>query len=618
MYDGIVVGGGHAGIEAALAMARMNKKIVLITGNLEKVASLPCNPSIGGPAKGIVVREIDALGGQMAKSADATQIQIKMLNASKGPAVQALRAQIDKVEYPKWMLSVLKETKHLELKEALVEKLIIKDDKVIGVTLNTGEDILSKTVVITTGTYLNSRILIGKTTTSSGPIGEPTTLGISAQLKELGFDVVRLKTGTPPRIKMDSVDLSKMTVQPGDFLNQTFSHENISNDKKQVPCYLTHTSKETHDIIRLNLHESAMYGGVVDGIGPRYCPSIEDKVVKFSDKDRHQIFIEPESMHLDEFYIQGLSTTLPKHIQHELLKTIEGLESAIITKYAYAIEYDAINPIQLKQTLETKKIENLFCAGQINGTSGYEEAAGQGLMAGINAALKVDAKEPFILGRHEAYIGVLIDDLITKGTQEPYRLLTSRAEFRLLLRHDNADMRLTEKGFEIGLVKEDQYQVYKNKKDILNQTLNALKENVITPNDENNRKLVSMSSAPIFESISLEKLLKRPEIHIESLETFGFKVENQDIKVILETIIKYDGYIQKAMREADKMTRLEHKIIPLSVQYKKILNMSSEAREKLDKIKPETIGQASRILGVNPVDISVLIIHIESGNKAYV
>lgn len=618
MYDGIVVGGGHAGIEAALAMARMNKNILLITGNLEKVASLPCNPSIGGPAKGIVVREIDALGGQMAKSADKTQIQIKMLNASKGPAVQALRAQIDKVEYPKYMLSVLKETKHLTLKEALVEKLIIKDDKVIGVTLNTGEDILSKTVVITTGTYLNSRILIGKTTTSSGPIGEPTTLGISAQLKELGFDVVRLKTGTPPRIKMDSVDLSKMTVQPGDFLNQTFSHENISNDKKQVPCYLTHTSKETHDIIRLNLLESAMYGGVVDGIGPRYCPSIEDKVVKFSDKDRHQIFIEPESMHLDEFYIQGLSTTLPKHIQHELLKTIEGLEYAIITKYAYAIEYDAINPIQLKQTLETKKIENLFCAGQINGTSGYEEAAGQGLMAGINAALKVDAKEPFILGRHEAYIGVLIDDLITKGTQEPYRLLTSRAEFRLLLRHDNADMRLTEKGFDIGLVKEDQYQVYKHKKDILNQTLNALKENVITPNDENNRKLVSMSSAPIFESISLEKLLKRPEIHIENLETFGFKLENQDIKVILETIIKYDGYIQKAMREADKMTRLEHKVIPLSVQYKKILNMSSEAREKLDKIKPETIGQASRILGVNPVDISVLIIHIESGNKAYV
>lgn len=618
MYDGIVVGGGHAGIEAALAMARMNKKIILITGNLEKVASLPCNPSIGGPAKGIVVCEIDALGGQMAKSADKTQIQIKMLNASKGPAVQALRAQIDKVEYPKYMLSVLKETKHLTLKEALVEKLIIKDDKVIGVTLNTGEDILSKTVVITTGTYLNSRILIGKTTTSSGPIGEPTTLGISAQLKELGFDVVRLKTGTPPRIKMDSVDLSKMTVQPGDFLNQTFSHENISNDKKQVPCYLTHTSKETHDIIRLNLLESAMYGGVVDGIGPRYCPSIEDKVVKFSDKDRHQIFIEPESMHLDEFYIQGLSTTLPKHIQHELLKTIEGLEYAIITKYAYAIEYDAINPIQLKQTLETKKIENLFCAGQINGTSGYEEAAGQGLMAGINAALKVDAKEPFILGRHEAYIGVLIDDLITKGTQEPYRLLTSRAEFRLLLRHDNADMRLTEKGFDIGLVKEDQFQVYKHKKDILNQTLNALKENVITPNDENNRKLVSMSSAPIFESISLEKLLKRPEIHIESLETFGFKLENQDIKVILETIIKYDGYIQKAMREADKMTRLEHKVIPLSVQYKKILNMSSEAREKLDKIKPETIGQASRILGVNPVDISVLIIHIESGNKAYV
>lgn len=614
-YDGIVIGGGHAGIEAALSMARMNLNTALITGNLNKVASLPCNPSIGGPAKGIVVREIDALGGQMAISADATQIQMKMLNASKGPAVQALRAQIDKIEYPKYMLNVLKNTNNLDLIENLVESLVIENQEVKGVVLQDGTKIHSKTVIVTTGTYLRSNILIGMEKTSSGPIGEPTTFGISEQLKQLGFEIVRLKTGTPPRIKKESVDLNKMSIQPGDDKAHTFSFDNQYSNKVQEHCYLTHSTKETHKVIIQHLTESAMYGGGVDGVGPRYCPSIEDKVVKFNTKDSHQIFIEPESLSIDEYYVQGLSTSLPKHVQHKILKTIPGLENAEITKYAYAIEYDAINPVQLKQTLETKIINNLFCAGQINGTSGYEEAACQGLMAGINAALKIQNKEPLVLKRNEAYIGVLIDDLITKGTHEPYRLLTSRAEYRLLLRNDNADFRLIEYGYNLGLVSFKKYEKFLNKKLNFETLLEQMKNKSVLPTVENNDILESIGSAKIFEAISLEKLLKRPEINMQSIQLFYPQFDNEELNNLVETQIKYVGYINKSIKEAEKLNRLESKTIPLNMKYELIQNMSSEAKEKLSKIKPQTVGQASRIMGVNPVDINLLILFIESGRK---
>lgn len=614
IYDGIIVGGGHAGIEAALAMARMGNRTVLITGNLNRVASLPCNPSIGGPAKGIVVREIDALGGEMAKSSDKGQIQIKMLNASKGPAVRALRAQIDKIRYPKIMLNVLKNTNNLDLKEALVDSLITDGDSVSGVVLQSGEQIKGKTVILTTGTYLNSSILIGKERTPSGPSGDPTTYGISQQLKDLGFDVVRLKTGTPPRIAKDSIDISKMSPQPGDEERQTFSYDNIYYDENpQELCYLTHTNLRTHGIINMHLDESAMYGGVVEGVGPRYCPSIEDKVVRFYDKERHQVFIEPESVELDELYVQGLSTSMPREVQEEFLRTVPGLENVRIIRYAYAIEYDAINPIQLKPSLETKRIKNLFCAGQINGTSGYEEAAGQGLMAGINASLKIHGKDPLILHRHEAYIGVLIDDLVTKGTVEPYRLLTSRAEHRLLLRHDNADLRLRDYGYRIGLVNEDTYQKFLQKKLEYQQLIEKAQNFKILPNRENNKYLESRASAQIFESISIYDLLKRPEINQEDVKHFMGDAYSFESLEQLEIHVKYEGYIQKAQREAEKMNRLEDKIIPESINYKLIRNISSEGREKLIKIQPKTLGQASRISGVNPADISVLLIYLESG-----
>ncbi|MDY0276575.1 MAG: tRNA uridine-5-carboxymethylaminomethyl(34) synthesis enzyme MnmG [Acholeplasma sp.] len=612
-YNAIVVGGGHAGVEAALALSKMNKKTLLVTGNLNKVASLPCNPSIGGPAKGVVVREIDALGGLQGKASDEGQIQIKMLNASKGPAVRALRAQLDKVDYPKIVLRHLVNQNNLELLEALVERLIIEDNKVKGVILESGLEIRSDVVVITTGTYLRSSVLIGHERTSSGPGGDPTTKGISSQLKDLGFEIVRLKTGTPPRLAKDSVDLSKMTVQPGDKENYTFSYDNKYNENAlREDCYLLHTTEETHRIINANLEKSAMYGGVVEGVGPRYCPSIEDKVVKFSDKSRHQIFLEPESIHLDEWYVQGLSTSLPRDIQHELLKTIPGLENAKIVRYAYAIEYDAINPLQLKPNLETKLIENLFCAGQINGTSGYEEAAGQGIMAGINAGLKIDGKPAFVLKRHESYIGVLIDDLVTKGTTEPYRLLTSRAEHRLLLRNDNADLRLTEYGYQFGLVNEESYQKFlKRKQDVAN-LLEEIKNFGVFPTKENIAYLNTRNSAPIFEKVSVYNLLKRPEINKDDIKHFLGSIYSEDVYEQVEIQVKYAGYIEKEVKEVNRTLKLENKIIPEEIDYKKIINISSEGREKLNKVRPKTVGQASRIIGVNPADISILVVYLES------
>lgn len=614
IYDGIIVGGGHAGIEAALAMARMNKKTVLITGNLKKVASLPCNPSIGGPAKGIVVREIDALGGQMGMSADKGQIQMKMLNASKGPAVRALRAQIDKLKYPKIMLDVIQHQENLTLIEALVDHLIIENQEVKGVVLNSQEEVFGKSVILTTGTYLDSNILIGSEKTKSGPSGEPTTFGISKQLKDLGFEVIRLKTGTPPRIQKDTVDFSKMTVQPGDEQKHTFSFDRKYYDENpQENCYLTHTNLETHGIINLNLNLSSMYSGVVEGVGPRYCPSIEDKVVRFNDKERHQLFIEPESMEIDELYVQGFSTSLPRHIQEEMIKTIPGLENVKIVKYAYAIEYDAINPMQLYPSLETKKIKHLFCAGQINGTSGYEEAAGQGLMAGINAALSVSNQEPLVLHRHEAYIGVLIDDLVTKGVLDPYRLLTSRAEHRLLLRHDNADLRLTEYGYKIGLISEEKYQRFLTKKKNYAKLYADAIAYRIMPNQTNNDYLQQKGSAQIYEAVSLIDLLKRPEIERGDVIHFLGNLYDEDALEQLEINAKYEGYIQKAQREAEKMLRLDDKPIPDTINYARVKNISSEAREKLNKVKPKTLGQASRISGVNPADISILIIYLESG-----
>ena len=615
MYEIIVVGGGHAGCEAAHAAAKKGHKTLLITSNIKNIADMPCNPHIGGRAKGIVVREIDALGGLMGKVADKTHLQIKMLNSAKGPAVQSLRAQGDKIAYPKEMLETLQSLENLEIREAMVEDLIVEENKVKGIILEDGEKILSDIVILTTGTYLKAYILVGDTRTRQGPHGERPSNFLSDKLKEYGFTIKRLKTGTPQRIDRSTIDFSKTRIEPGDdkYLTFSFDLEPQYKLEDQLPCHLTYTTEETHRIIRENLNKSSMYGAVDDleGIGPRYCPSIEDKVVRFSDKERHQLFIEPESRYYDDIYLQGFSTSMPREVQDQMVHSLPGFENAKIIKYGYAIEYDAIYPTQLKASLETKILENLYTAGQINGTSGYEEAACQGLMAGINASLKLEGKEPLILKRNEAYIGVLIDDLITKGIRDPYRLLTSRAEFRLLLRSDNADQRIRRYGYEVGLIDEEQLERLNKKEAGIKECLEWLKENKLKITEEVKEIFIENNIQVPNATMSLEQLLRRPEITVEFLEKFVEFPYEEEIKEQVEIFLKYEGYIAKSYKEAEKMLKLEKKQIPENIDYDKVKNIASEARQKLKEVRPTTIAQAIRISGVNPSDISILSVYLK-------
>ena len=618
MYDVIVVGGGHAGIEACLASARMGYKTLLVTSNFSNVGNLPCNTSIGGPAKGIIVREIDALGGQMGRSADATYLQLKMLNTAKGPGVQSLRAQADKRVYPRYMQKVLKEQENLDILEGMVEDLIVEDQTVKGIKLEDGKPIESTCVILTTGTYLKSEILVGDQKTPSGPDKQRQSLYLSDRLADLGFTNQRLKTGTPPRVEINSIDYSKTTLQPGTDAKLSFSFE--THDyvpiEQQTPCYLTYTNERTHKIIRDNLHRSSMYSGIVKGIGPRYCPSIEDKVVRFSDRPQHQIFLEPESKEMNSIYVQGFSTSLPHDVQEEMIRTIPGLENCVILKYAYAIEYDAIDPIQLWPSLETKIVKNLFTAGQINGTSGYEEAAAQGLIAGINAVQKIRQEKPLILGRDEAYTGVMIDDLVTKGTKEPYRMLTSRAEYRLLLRHDNADVRLRKHGHDVGLVSDDVYERYEQKQKHIHDEIHRLEEIRFTPKHEINDLIESLGSTRLNEGISAKALIQRPQLSYQAIMPYidaPNLTEEEIADINIE--IKYAGYIEKARRQVEKQRKMEEKVIPDDIDYEDVNNLALEAKQKLSKIRPLTVGQASRISGINPADISVLLIYLKQHYK---
>lgn len=615
MYDCIVIGGGHAGIEASLASARMNHPTLLVTGNLNMIGSLPCNPSIGGPAKGIVVREIDALGGEMGVNADKTYIQMKMLNLSKGPAVRALRAQADKVLYPKEIQKTIQNQQNLDVLEAYVDSLIVEDGEVKGVTLESGDSYFSRAVIITTGTYMQSKVMVGSEVNYAGPDGEPPSMGLSQNLRDLGFETFRLKTGTPPRVNKNSIDYSKTTIQPGDSIKRSFSFTDQTPSisvEEQTPCHLTYTTLETHEIINNNLTKSSMYSGKVEGVGPRYCPSIEDKLVRFADKERHQLFLEPESAYMDTVYIAGFSSSMPHDVQEKMTRTIPGLENAVFEKYAYAIEYDAIDSTQLNPTLETKLVKGLYTAGQVNGTSGYEEAACQGLMAAINACLKIEDREPLILKRHEAYIGVLIDDLVTKGTKEPYRLLTSRAEFRLLLRHDNADVRLTDKGYYAGLIDEARFNSYKHKMSLIESEIEHLSNSKIYNNKATNEYLQDVGSAALRDNVYGYELMKRPEVTyymVKEILNEAVTVE-EEIAEQIEIQIKYKGYIDKAKANSEKLIRMENLLIPESIQYDDIHNLALEANEKLKRIAPKTIGQAMRISGITPSDISMLMMHI--------
>ncbi len=614
MADVIVIGGGHAGVEAALACARNKKQTILYTLHIDMIASMPCNPSIGGPAKGIVVREIDALGGEMGKAADATALQFKMLNTTKGPGVQCLRVQSDKIAYKQYMRNVLLHQENLEVREMMIEKLLVENHRVKGVVQADGTNESAFVVIMTTGTFMDASVLVGHSAAPSGPEGEPTTPDLSQSLRDWGIKTFRLKTGTPARILSESIDFSKTEIQPGTKEPVCFSYETKQTRpfEKQLPCYLTYTTAKTHKIIRDNLEQSAMYSGLVKGVGPRYCPSIEDKLVRFADKPRHQLFLEPESESLDTTYVQGFSTSMPHDVQEAMLHSLPGLEHCVISRYAYAIEYDAINPLQMKPSLESKIIENLFTAGQINGTSGYEEAAGQGLLAGINAVKKLEGKEPLILHRDEAYLGVLIDDLVTKGTNEPYRLLTSRAEYRLLLRHDNADERLCTYGYEAGLISEERYQAFAAMRNQKEQTKEAMRNIRFTSKDNVSTYLTQLGFEPLKEGIDAAELLKRPQVTFAGLKPYLQLAVSDEIGKRVEIEIKYEGYIAKAKRDAQNLRKMEARILPDDLDYEALPHLSLEAKQKLNQIRPHTMGQASRISGVNPADLAVLAIYLES------
>ncbi|MFC4353490.1 tRNA uridine-5-carboxymethylaminomethyl(34) synthesis enzyme MnmG [Chryseomicrobium palamuruense] len=619
-YDVIVIGAGHAGVEAALAAANMGAKTLALTINLDMIAFMPCNPSVGGPAKGIVVREIDALGGAMGKVIDRTHIQMRMLNTGKGPAVRALRAQADKVLYQQEMKRLMEEQPNLSVHQAVVEELIIENEEVTGVITQVGAIYKAKTVVITTGTFLRGEIIIGDLKYSSGPNNQQPSIKLADNLRDLGFDLVRFKTGTPPRVNSNTIDYSKTEIQPGDDVPRAFSFETTEFIVDQLPCWLTYTGEQTHQIIEENLHLSPMYSGMIKGTGPRYCPSIEDKVVRFNDKPRHQIFLEPEGRNTKEVYVQGLSTSLPEHVQRRLLESIPGLEKAEMMRAGYAIEYDAMVPTQLWPTLETKKIKNLYTAGQINGTSGYEEAAGQGLMAGINAARRAKGEDEVVLSRSDAYIGVLIDDLVTKGTNEPYRLLTSRAEYRLLLRHDNADLRLTDLAHQIGLVSDERHARFTAKKEAIENELNRLRSIIIKPNEMTQELIRSVGGSELKDGIRATDLLKRTEMNYDLVaQLVPSEVElTEDIKEQIEIQVKYEGYIEKSLQQVDKLKKMENKKIPEQIDYDAISGLATEARQKLKEVLPLSIAQASRISGVNPADISILLVYIEQGRIAKV